>query len=140
MNVSYMSIPGIKHDSVEERMNIICKIICNYLSIPRDELFLMVKIERIAYARHLCCFLIRNHINIKLKDMAAYMSGRHHTTIINGYNTRISFASPNERLLIALKISPKRINCLRPNLSASAPPAMLPIKPKREDMPNSMPA
>ena len=47
---------------------------------------------------------------------------------------------PNDRLLRALNVNPKRIKRLRPNRSVSAPPIMLPTRPKREDSPSSTPA
>jgi hypothetical protein len=52
----------------------------------------------------------------------------------------ILFARPNERLLRALITSPKRINRRRPNLSASAPPRVLPPSAKNEFMPSRIPA
>ena len=58
----------------------------------------------------------------------------------SGNRTANELTKPRVRVLSALKIKPKRMSFLRPKRSVSAPPIMLPMMPKMENMANTMPA
>lgn len=74
--------PVIKRDRKGE----ILLIVANYVGVPASSITGRLRLQKIAYARHLYCLMARVYARESLTEIGRFL-GRNHTTVIHSITT-----------------------------------------------------
>lgn len=93
--MSYMAIPGLKFKtnwlaSSENKANTIIDFVLQVRGLSLFELMKRSRKKEIAYARHLCMYLIKKHTKLTLLGIGQLLGendGYHYSTVIHGVST-----------------------------------------------------
>lgn len=87
------SILRVVKEVIAERSDIvptaevIIEEVCSYFNMTPEVMCGQARVKKIATARHIAIYLIRNMTNLSLVEVGNYFSGRDHTTILSSVKT-----------------------------------------------------
>lgn len=83
---------------------IIIKTVCSFYGIRQSEIKNQNRKERVAFARQVIMYLLRNILNLKYEEIAYLLKKKDHTTIIHGVDkiTRLLLKNPQVKEEVSL--------------------------------------
>jgi len=81
----------------------IINMVADYYNLPPTQLTGKIRTGKIALARHVAMYLIRNNLDVSLKRIGSIFGGKDHTTVINAISKVENMLKTDEGLKIALK-------------------------------------
>ena len=95
-----MAIPGLKFLPNKDMMELITKVVCTYLKIPRNDLLIKRRFRYLVHARHVIMYLARQKTSYTLKEIGNTLGGYDHTSVLNAVKSinNLLFSDPAIRI------------------------------------------
>lgn len=110
------SILRVVKDVIAERSDIvptaevIIEEVCSYFNMTSEVMCGQARVKKIATARHIAIYLIRNMTNLSLVEVGILFSGRDHTTILSSVKTIEKKSSEDPKLESVIRDIRSNIN------------------------------